>query len=268
MNNIKSSKVIFRKKALKNRAMKLVNIIAIVILLISCSEENLATFSGGNEIYFDKFFMDEVAPGTTQADSTVESFFFYPSGTQEIEASLKICFSGRLLENDISFKLKVDETLTTANHDEYTLDSNYIFHARAMRDGVKEVIDTIRIKLHRSSRLITRDEGVRLVVQLLPNDIISIGQYERTKAIIILTEKQARPTWWDDEVTDNLLGEYSQTKYKLFLDNADTKAELDSDMILNNPDKARLLAMKFKDWLNAQTPLIIDENGEIMVVTI
>ena len=248
--------------------MKLVNIIILVILLISCSEQNLAKFSGRSEIYFDKFFMDEVAPGTTQADSTVESFFFYPSGTKEIEASLKICFSGQLLKNDISFQLKVDESLTTANDDEYSLDSNYIFHAKAIGEGVKEVIDTIHIKLYRSSRLVTRDEGVRLVVQLLPNEIISTGQYERTKAIIILTEKKTRPLWWDDEVIDNLLGEYSQTKYKLFLDNADTKAELNAEMILNNPDKARLLAMKFKDWLFSQDPLIIDEDGEIMTVTI
>lgn len=248
--------------------MKLFNIIAAVILLLSCSEENIENFSGSNEIYFDKFFMDEVAPGTTQADSTVESFFFYPSGTDEIDAPLKVCFSGQLLKNDISFTLKVDEYATSANKDEYSLDNNYIFHARTVREGVKEVIDTIRIKLHRSSRLKTMDEGVRLVVQLIPNSTISTGQYERTKAVIILTEKKARPLWWDDEVRDNLLGEYSQLKYKLFLDNADIKAELDAEMIQNNPDKARLLAMKFKNWLFSQNPMIIDEDGETMSVTI
>jgi len=248
--------------------MKLFNIIAAVILLVACSEENIENFSGNNEIYFDKFFMDEVAPGTTQADSTVESFFFYPSGIDEIDAPLKVHFSGQLLKNDISFTLKVDESLTSANKDEYTLDSNYIFHARVIREGVKEVIDTIRIKLHRSSRLKTMDEGVRLVVQLIPNATISTGQYERTKAIIILTEKKARPLWWDDEITENLLGEYSQTKYKLFLDNIDLKAELNAEMIQNNPDKARLLAMKFKNWLFSQEPMIIDEDGETMSVTI
>lgn len=249
--------------------MKKLLIIPLIVLgLFACQEKDLDVFSSGNRIYFDKYFMNEFVPGTEEADSTTMSFFFFPDGTHTIQASLVVCLSGPLLESDASFKLKVDEDATTANSSEYTIANEYVFHANNIAENADRVLDTINIDLHMSDRLSGLENGVKLVVELIPNDRLGVGQYERTKANIIITTKASKPEWWTKEVTKSLLGEYSQKKYKLFLNNVDTNAEMSLDLIENRADKAIDLALRFKDWLNNQDPAILDEDGSVMTVTI
>lgn len=89
-------------------------------------------FEDGHEIYFQKFYVNEVYPGTAEADSTELSFFFYPSGTQEIYAGLTVNLSGTLLTSDIQFGLKVVPGETTAHPDEYHLDE-FLYFSREYR---------------------------------------------------------------------------------------------------------------------------------------
>lgn len=250
------------------RRITLLSLIFFIAIFYSCEEKGIELFSDKNEIYFDKFYINEFAPGTMQADSTVESFFFYPTDAVDINASLVVCLSGKLLEEDVSFKLKVVEEETTANSDEYTIDDEYVFHANTLKEVESRVTDIIKVKLHRSERLKDLEEGVRLVVELIPNDNIGVGQHERRKATIILTEKTCKPLWWDSEVDKYLLGKYSQMKYKLFLDNVATASTLNGDMIKDYPDDARKIALEFKAWLMKQDPKIIDEDGTLMTVSI
>lgn len=104
-------------------------ILLLTVILGACDKREIEIFTDGNEIYFEKFYIDEVYPGLAQADSTVASFFFYPDETQDIEASLTLLLSGDTLKEDQKFQLKVVEEETTANPDEYTIDPEYIFHA-------------------------------------------------------------------------------------------------------------------------------------------
>ena len=99
----------------------------------SCNEDEIKIFDGQSQLYFDKFYMNALRPGTEGADSTVMSFFFYPYGTQTIEAEVVVNYSGLPLTDDIAFSLKVIEEGTTANKDEYDLDDQYIFHARPLQ---------------------------------------------------------------------------------------------------------------------------------------
>lgn len=250
------------------RKIILLPLLLLTAILYSCQEKDIEVFSDKNEIYFDKFYINEFAPGTAQADSTVESFFFYPTDAVDIEASLVVCLSGKLLSDDVSFKLKVIEEETTANADEYTIDDEYIFHANTVKEGSSRITDVIKVRLHRSARLQDLEEGVRLVVELVANDEIGVGQHERRKAKIILTEKTSKPLWWDSEVDKYLLGKYSQKKYKLFLDNVASASTLNADMIKDYPDDARKIALEFKAWLMKQDPKIIDEDGTLMTVSI
>ena len=252
---------------MKNK-LKIVVGFLLLISFFACQEKDLKLFDGGNEIFFEKFYIDERPPGTVEADSTVASFFFYPDGTQKIKAPLVLCLSGRLLEKDASFKIKVVEDLTTANPDEYTISENYVFRAKEIPEDATCVTDTINIDINLSNRLSGLENGVVLVVELIPNEQIGVGQIERRRAKIILTTQAAKPDWWDNEVTNNLLGEFSNKKYKLFLNNVDVNAELNKDLIVNQPNKAIELAIKFRDWLNSQNPKVIDEDGSEMTVAI
>lgn len=251
--------------------MKKRYIILMLLLTVafgSCDRREIEIFADGNEIYFEKFYINEVYPGLAQADSTIASFFFYPDGVQDIEAPLTLLLSGDTLKEDQAFQLRVIEKETTANPDEYTMDPEYIFHANTVSKDSNDVRDVIKIKFHRSDRLESMPNGVTLVVEIVPNENLKLGQIERTRAKLILTTATAQPAWWDDEVADNLLGEYSAKKYKLFLNEIDKKAEMNETLISEHPDRAIQLTLEFKNWLLKQNPVILDEDGEPMKVAL
>ena len=110
--------------------------------------------------------------------------------------------------------------------------------------------------------------AVRSVVELVPNDRIQLGQVERIRAKIIATTVQTQPVWWTSEVENELLGVYSQKKYKLFLENVDRNAEFNGDLIKNSPDQAIKKALEFKKWLSEQEPAIREDDGSLMVVNV
>ncbi len=244
-----------------------ITLLCTIGLLQGCKKDDIALFSGKNELFFEKFFENERFPGKKTADSTEVSFFLYPDGTQDITASLVIHLSGKLLDSPLPFQLRVVEDLTTAHADEYTIDPEYIFDPKTHPDSLS-VKDTIQIKLHRSSRLEQLPAGARLVVELVPNERFNGGQLERRRAAIIVSTLAQKPNWWTEEVTENLLGTYSDKKFKLFLTEVDVKGEMSEELIKERPDIATKLTLQFKEWLNQQTPPVLEENGEVMRVAL
>lgn len=246
--------------------MKYINLLFLfVICLYSCEEKDIESFNGKNSIFFEKFYENDIY-GNKNADSTTISFFFAPESMQTLEANLSVCLSGNLLSEDVTFKLKVIEEETNANTDEYTIEDSYTFHKGT--EDEKEIKDEIFVKVHKSQRIENNEIEPVLVVELVPNETLLLGQEERIKAKIIISNNVFEPEWWDFEVTNNLLGKFSRKKYKLFIEHADPEITLDAELIKNNPDKARQLAFKFKKWLSEQDPLVLDEDGTIMNVTI
>ena len=239
-----------------------------LLLFLSCEEKDTPLFQDGHEIYFEKFFVDAMPPGTEAADSTIASFFFYPDNTEDIEAPLVVKLSGTLLTSDLKFGLKVIPEGTEATSDEYTLDDFYTFSANTVGEDALEVKDTIFIKLHRGNRAEELVKGIPIVVELVPNDEVRLGQVERIRAKIILTTATAPPDWWDKEVEDNLLGVYTEKKFKCFLNNVDKKAEMSALLIKERPDRAIQLTLQFKTWLAKQNPPIEELDGTLMEVKI
>ncbi len=230
-------------------------LIAFAGLFQACSKDDIEVFHGKQQIYFDKFYINAIAPGTETADSTVESFGIYPEETQQISAKVVVCLSGTIPTEDIQFQLKTAEG-TTMESSEYSLDDFYTFHAGKVTGSSTDIRDTIEIKLNRSGRLESAGEqGIRLVVELVPNDKVDLGQYERRRAVIVSTLYPARPAWWDPgtdigaEVIYTLLGEYSPQKYILFMQHADIDNEMSEELITHHPDRALALARIFKEWL-------------------
>lgn len=236
------------------------------LAFFSCTEEEMPVYADDFRVYFEKFYIDESYPGMATADSTIASFFFYPDGTQEILAPLVVHLSGPELLSDVHFGLKVVPEETTAHPDEYKLEKQYTFRAGSLEKDSLEVTDTLAVKLCRSSRLSTLPEGVKLVVELVPSEKVGLGQTERIRAKIILTTATSKPDWWTEEVTENLLGKYSQEKFRLFLNHADTYSEMSTQLIEKAPDQAIRLVLKFKMWLSGQNPAVTEKDGTLMTV--
>lgn len=241
---------------------------AVLGMFTACQEDELQLWGNEHHIYFEKFYKDAIAPGKERADSTLTSFFFYADEVNDLEAKLVVNMTGRLLEKDLLFKLKVVDEMTTANANEYTLQDQYVFRAHHVNDTATNQRDTITVKMHRSARLASMPNGVRLTVELVPLGDLKLGQTERTRAVIILTRDAVKPAWWDDEITNNLFGEYSSRKYKLFLLNIDPGATLNADMLRQAPYKAILLVRKFKQWLQEHPSQAVEEDGRPMTVNV
>ena len=145
--------------------------------------------------------MNALYPGTKEADTTRTSFFFFPENTKEIKVKLVVNLSGLELEKDLHFGLKTVEEGTTAKPEEYRLEKEYTFRKRALPTDMKEVKDTIEVSVLHSDRLAELGtDGVRLVVELVPNADVDLGQYERRRAVIVWSEVEAKPDWWTHEV--------------------------------------------------------------------
>ena len=210
--------------------------------------------------------MEEEAPGTAKADSTDVTFFFAKPTDDHVMAEIVVALAGRPLTKDLHFGLKVVKDMTTATPDEYVLENSYTFRARPIPAGASLILDTIQIRMNRSARLNDLEEGIRLVVEIVPSDELQVGQFERSKAVIHLTKDAVKPEWWTLEVSAGLLGNYSSLKYKTFLENIPGAYSLDGNMIKSAPDEAIKLVKLFKQWL-AENPTE-DENGLPMSVEV
>ena len=235
--------------------------LAILALLVGCKEDALLTFGDDRYVYFEKFYRDAVAPGTEKADSTMASFFFYNDDVNSIDALLEVHIAGRDLTHDETFKLRVVPKETTAKPEEYEIQDTYTFRARAAAPNATNRNDTIAIKMKRSARLEDFPHGLRLMVELVPQGELQLGQSERTKALVVLTRDAIKPKWWKDEVEANLLGTYSSKKYKLFVTHIDTKLIFNDELVKRNPAKAIRLVRDFKRWLAEHPKDAVEEDG-------
>ena len=203
---------------------------------------------------------------TFHTDSTDVTFFFAKPTDDHVMAEIVVALAGRPLTKDLHFGLKVVKDMTTATPDEYVLENSYTFRARPIPAGASLILDTIQIRMNRSARLNDLEEGIRLVVEIVPSDELQVGQFERSKAVIHLTKDAVKPEWWTLEVSAGLLGNYSSLKYKTFLENIPGAYSLDGNMIKSAPDEAIKLVKLFKQWL-AENPTV-DENGLPMSVEV
>ena len=196
----------------------------------------------------------------------LRTFFFAKPTDDHVMAEIVVALAGRPLTKDLHFGLKVVKDMTTATPDEYVLENSYTFRARPIPAGASLILDTIQIRMNRSARLNDLEEGIRLVVEIVPSDELQVGQFERSKAVIHLTKDAVKPEWWTLEVSAGLLGNYSSLKYKTFLENIPGAYSLDGNMIKSAPDEAIKLVKLFKQWL-AENPTV-DENGLPMSVEV
>lgn len=245
----------------------LLYIIPAILLFCSCSTDDIQTFGEEHEIYFAKYFKDEAYPGTAKADSTLVTFFFADDDDECVYGDLIVYLSGRQLERDLHFSLRVVEDMTTAQPEEYTLADSYTFRALQLAEGATVFQDTIHIQLNRSSRLASLQDGYRLTLEIVPNDEVGVGPYERSRAVLRIMQDPVQPEWWTREVSSTLMGDYSPKKYKTFLQNVEGAERLDGVLISQHPDQALKLVRQFKQWL-LENPTYEEDGDTLMTVNV
>ena len=150
---------------------KYIFILGIIILsLCACSKEGLTQYDAAkNYLYI---------PNDKYMDTTFVTFKHHP-GIDDYDVFFEVRLVGIQLIEDKSYSIEVVKDKTTAKVEDYTLDTEQIFHAGVLKDQLK-------ITLHNTAHLL--NETVRV-----------------------------KPTWWNSDIEMNYLGEWTPIKYEKFI---------------------------------------------------
>lgn len=203
---------------------KIYFLIMTVLLLAACQKDEIQMWESGNYVQFEEAY----------ADSLTYSFFFYGNQT-EIKVPLNMRLIGLPLAEDTHVSLSINQALTTAEADSYQLAPEIVF-----RKGVLE--DTSYLLLKKTTLLDTKE--VRLVVDIVENEILHPGQSIYTRKVIRFSSLVSQPLWWDDVVEGSLLGEYTEKKFRLFMEVTGV-----GDLTDYSESERWSLARKFKYYL-------------------
>lgn len=224
--------------------------ILFLAVIYSCSTDEIDRYEGEARYLF---FSEGII-----ADSISTSFFFYPT-EDIIEIPLELCFAGGKITKDLRFKLEADPRYTTAKQGiDFTLENDYIWKANREKD-------TIYVKLHKTENL--SSQMLRLVLNIAENENFRPGPAGQAKSrMIVFTSQAIRPAWWNQQIIDYYLGEYSDDKYALFIEKAGI-----SDMSEMNATQKRYYSLKLKYYLiemkDKNTP-VMDGDIEMTVPVI
>jgi hypothetical protein len=133
-----------------------IGVVAISASLASCTKQGIATYSGTESVYFTKSY-------STGANTTLVTFAYSPSTVTDSLFAIPISVLGNVSQTDRACKITVVDSSSTAiagvQYD--ALQDTFKIHAG-------KVVDTFRIKLHRTPDLQTA--GVTLTLMLQPNE--------------------------------------------------------------------------------------------------
>lgn len=221
-------------------------LIASIFLLVACEKDEIQIWDSGNYVQFTEEYKD----------SLTYSFFFY--GTQEeIKVPLNMRLIGLPLASDAYVSLVANETLTTAKPDSYKLETEAAFK--------KDVLESTTYLLLKKTALLDTEE-VRLVIDIVGNEVLKPGQSIYTRKVIRFSSLVSKPLWWDDVVEESLLGEYTETKFRLFMEVTGV-----GDLTDYSESERWSMARKFKYYLiekEDEGHPVQDEDGSYMTVPV
>ena len=180
-------------------------------VISACSEKNVMEYSE------DTLYVYFAADAT--ADSTTYSFKAFPSG--EIHMKIPMKSNGVWLTKEREYTVSADEEFTTLPSELYVLPEKCIFPAGQAQD-------TIEIVLLNGDLL--KEKICRLMLKVDETELVREGDDKYSRAIILVSDKLERPQWWivwdggyggvpQYNIAEHLyLGEYSETKYTMFLE--------------------------------------------------
>ncbi len=232
--------------------------------LVSCDEEGL--LGNDNTVSYLTFAKD-----MTQ-DTTTVSFQMYNEGVDAV-IPIEVHISGKVQTEDLPFTVSIDEGRTTLDRSLYELPE-----VCTVRGG--QFVDTLYVTLKNDPSLKTQTKI--LALKFDEREGVRTGDRHYARALIAVTDRLFKPDWWSGNDAGTLdypgnsvdwyyLGEYSETKYRMFLD------ELKKDGVTfdgSNRQVLRKYALRLKNTLldmNAGKPeseWVKDENGVVITLPV
>lgn len=219
------------------------------MLWSACSEEDVKAYSSGSYIYFNKSIND----------STVFSFAYEPELTEGV-VSLKLNTISNLENYDRAFSVKfLAEESTAQEGRDFTYSANELI-VKA-NDSIAYM--TIDVKKNKSFE----GSSVKAIFEISPNEHFEQGLLKNRKAKVVISDKLSQPAWWDSWHKSSGLGEYSDKKYALFIQEMKVyDLTLDEDGGSMDYYTMRGYVLMFKYWLVEHPQK--EEDGSDMIVPI
>lgn len=218
----------------------------IIIISIACKKEEIELYKSGHYIQFTQ----------EDKDTSIISFFLYPNLNQ-IKIPLELKLIGIMPIRELSYRIKINKTETTASVEHYHLPQKMVF-----KPG--QALDTAYILFNNKADLKT--EKKKLTLEIIESEDIKPGQTNYIKRVFYISDIISKPNWWNDRIEFYGLGKYSDDKFRLFIEVTGI-GELDK----YDEYTQRNYMLQFKYYLikkkNEGNP-VIDSEGNDMLSTV
>jgi len=214
--------------------------------IMSCSEEDIMTYSEKDYIQFTKYL----------ADSSSFSFLGYPNDDQ-VSFPVVVKLIGMPSDKDREYKISVMKDYTDAPEGTYILPDKFVLRAG-------HTTDTCIIILKKTDELKSRSR--RLTIRLEETTDLGLGQTDCLANIINISNMTFKPDWWASYIETKWLGTYSDKKYELFIQVNNGKLGFDDP---SDANEVRACVLRLKNYLKQmkeQGQTVYEEDGTEMQV--
>ena len=182
-------------------------------------------------------------------------------GMDEGYVDIPVTYCGRFYEDDREYALEVikkegTEEKPVINAEEgieFELPEKMVFRA-----SENKYHDVLRLKIKSSPRM--DEEVLNICLRLVSNDNFLAQLRNSLEMNVLVTNIITKPSWWNEEVVDAYLGEYSDVKYKLFMENI-----YDGDYGKLTAGEKHQYAVLFKNYLQENPHY---DNGKLITVPV
>ena len=213
---------------------------------LSCKKDAIDTYNGNDYIQFKKNY----------TDSSLFSFLALPNANEAV-TPIAVELAGKPEKRERTYKVTVDKALSTATEAHFALPGSFTLKPNS-------IIDTFWITVKKSPDLLVKP--VRLVLRIESTDDLKQGQVEYSVAILNISNVVAKPDWWNSTVENNFLGDYSDKKFKLFIEVTGV-----SDLDPANTNMVRNYTLMLKSYLLKEKDAgrtVYEDNGSEMTVAL
>ena len=219
-----------------------------ILAIAGCREQETPTFTAKSMLYIQQ---EDFADGESIDLAHLAKSFASYAGASEMEVSFKVNLIGHVTGYDRPFEVAVVEEETTAEENEYEIETP------VLKAG--EITTDLKIKLFKTPRM--DEEKVTLTILLLAGKHFNLGYEDQLTAQVIYDNTPLKPEWWTEFIALCYLGEYTPAKYNAFYNYCGL-----TDISDLEPSELRELVLGFKEYIEENG--ITEEDGSPMELPI
>ena len=219
-----------------------------VLAIAGCREQETPTFTAKSMLYIQQ---EDFADGESIDLAHLTKSFASYAGASEMDVSFKVNLIGHVTGYDRPFEVAVVEEETTAEENEYEIETP------VLKAG--EITTDLKIKLFKTPRM--DEEKVTLTILLLAGKHFNLGYEDQLTAQVIYDNTPLKPEWWTEFIALCYLGEYTPAKYNAFYNYCGL-----TDISDLEPSELRELVLGFKEYIEENG--ITEEDGSPMELPI